>query len=259
MVAVEVDAPARTCYELWNNWERLVDFLDLVAQIGLDPNEPDLGLFQCFYRWGRLPIMEIVFLARKVEAEQDKYIKFESIWGMPAMGEVSFIPADNGRSTTVIFKFEHQIPHLLLDLKIGRFGIETHLRQILTENMAEFKHVAESGEGFSGTLDRFEQEEGEDSSITSSSSSGSTARQRRAIPPTPAGSRAGSAGPSSSGRASSRQPAGQQSAAGAAPPSGSGRKSASPAKDAAAGSSGAGAAGAGKRGRPARAVSPATS
>lgn len=31
--------------------------------------------------------MEIVLLARKHDVEQDKLIKFESVWGLPAKGE----------------------------------------------------------------------------------------------------------------------------------------------------------------------------
>lgn len=92
LVGVSVQAPVAVCFDLWNDWARLVDFLDLISQvwaavggrgrgerleesngnwsaidmpitllpvfplshtqIGLDPDEPDMGLFQCFYRWG---------------------------------------------------------------------------------------------------------------------------------------------------------------------------------------------------------------
>jgi hypothetical protein len=123
------------------------------TQVGLDPDEPDMALCQCFYRWGALclclvhrvagcrrahhsrvpvtrfrarqrqavgaplgdsqiapqnaasvmeraltpyypvhagylPIMEIVFLAQKSYAEKDKMLCFESLWGMPAQGEL---------------------------------------------------------------------------------------------------------------------------------------------------------------------------
>jgi hypothetical protein len=76
-VEVAVDAPAQCCYDLWNDWTRLVDFLDLIAQVctrrlaarmpplpchprqrcaaaqvGLDPDNPDMAMLQCFYRWG---------------------------------------------------------------------------------------------------------------------------------------------------------------------------------------------------------------
>ena len=38
-------------------------------------------------RTGRMPVMEIVFLARKSHIEEDKLIQFESVWGLPAKGE----------------------------------------------------------------------------------------------------------------------------------------------------------------------------
>jgi hypothetical protein len=34
MVAIDVEAPAAVCYDLWSNWARLVDFLDLISQVG---------------------------------------------------------------------------------------------------------------------------------------------------------------------------------------------------------------------------------
>lgn len=33
MSAVKVQAPASVCFSIWNNWNRLVDFLDLVCQV----------------------------------------------------------------------------------------------------------------------------------------------------------------------------------------------------------------------------------
>eukprot|EP00967_Tisochrysis_lutea_P004294 scaffold5056_cov39-Tisochrysis_lutea.AAC.3 len=35
---------------------------------------------------GRMPVMEIVFLARKSHVEEDKLIRFETVWGLPAQG-----------------------------------------------------------------------------------------------------------------------------------------------------------------------------
>ena len=35
LCAVEVEAPASVCFALWNDWNRLVEFLDLIAQVGV--------------------------------------------------------------------------------------------------------------------------------------------------------------------------------------------------------------------------------
>lgn len=47
MVAVEVDAPAHICFDLWNDWNRLVDFLDLVTQVETASGQP-----VCLCNWG---------------------------------------------------------------------------------------------------------------------------------------------------------------------------------------------------------------
>jgi hypothetical protein len=33
LIGVSVRAPASTCFDLWNDWARLVDFLDLISQV----------------------------------------------------------------------------------------------------------------------------------------------------------------------------------------------------------------------------------
>ena len=35
MVGIKVDAPASVCFDLWMDWPRLVDFMDLIGQVGL--------------------------------------------------------------------------------------------------------------------------------------------------------------------------------------------------------------------------------
>jgi len=34
-----------------------------------------------------MPVMEVVFLARKLHVERNKLIQFDTVWGMPAKGE----------------------------------------------------------------------------------------------------------------------------------------------------------------------------
>ncbi|GLI70767.1 hypothetical protein VaNZ11_015800, partial [Volvox africanus] len=140
---IEVDAPANICFGIWNDWNRLVEFLDLVAQIGLDVNNPDLALFQCFYRHGLLPVMEIVFVLQKTEILPDKRIAFESVWGMPMSGSVTFKPLRNGK-TRVKLSFSQALPDLLVDLKVGVFGVQNSLMPIFSENLLAFKSIAEA-------------------------------------------------------------------------------------------------------------------
>lgn len=33
MIGVNVRAPVSVCFDLWNDWARLVDFLDLISQV----------------------------------------------------------------------------------------------------------------------------------------------------------------------------------------------------------------------------------
>eukprot|EP00798_Chlamydomonas_sp_ICE-L_P022812 gene22812-29983_t len=146
---VRVNAPASVCYGIWHDWNRLVDFLDLVGQIGLDPDEEDMALFQCFYRWSQLPVLEIIMLIKRTIVVENELIEFESTWGMPANGSIQFIEQPSKKSpcgvrTSVIFTFDHAMPLLLLDLSIGPFSIETNLRDIFKENLAVFKELAES-------------------------------------------------------------------------------------------------------------------
>lgn len=58
-------------------------------------------------------------------------------------GQVEFVSESETR-TTVILRLQHQMPWLLVDLKVGVTGLETHMRQILQENLDEFKTLAEA-------------------------------------------------------------------------------------------------------------------
>ncbi|KAL6751661.1 hypothetical protein V8C86DRAFT_667860 [Haematococcus lacustris] len=89
-----------------------------------------------------MPLLEIVFLLHKTEIELDKRILFETRWGMPAAGEVAFLEMDSS-FTAVALHFEFQMPEVLVDMKVGKLGVQTTLRQILHENMLAFKAIAE--------------------------------------------------------------------------------------------------------------------
>ncbi|KIY97929.1 hypothetical protein MNEG_10032 [Monoraphidium neglectum] len=147
-----VAAPVDVCFAFWNEWQRLVDFLDLIGQIGLDDKSPDMALFQCYYRWAKLPVMEITFLLQKTVAEPGRRIDFHSVWGMPLHGNVQLSDepdagAGGAPRTRVRLEFTHPIPNLLVELKIGTFGIESHMQEILKENMQDYKAAVEAAAG----------------------------------------------------------------------------------------------------------------
>jgi hypothetical protein len=119
------------------------------SQIGLDDKSPDLALFQCYYRWAKLPVMEITFLLEKRVAEPGRRIEFSSDWGMPMKGALQ-LTEEGGGSTRVRLEFTHPVPNLLVQLKIGPLGIENHMQQILTENLEDFKTLVEGGGGGGG-------------------------------------------------------------------------------------------------------------
>ncbi|KAF8062649.1 hypothetical protein HT031_003978 [Scenedesmus sp. PABB004] len=140
---VVVDAPIGAAFALWADWARLIEFMDLVGQIGLDPDTPDMALFQCFYRWRKLPMMEIIFLLERTCVEPDARITFESATGMPIKGEVRLQEQADGR-TRVALAFSHPVPNLLVQLQVGPFGLETDLLRILRENLETYRRLAEA-------------------------------------------------------------------------------------------------------------------
>ncbi|KAI8467716.1 MAG: hypothetical protein J3K34DRAFT_460251 [Monoraphidium minutum] len=142
-----VAAPADVCFEFWNEWQRLVDFLDLVGQIGLDDKSPDMALFQCYYRWAKLPVMEITFLLQKTVTDPGRRIEFSSAWGMPMKGSVQLTEeagAPGAPQTRVRLEFTHPMPNLLLQLQVGPVGLEGHMAQILSENLGDYKAAVEA-------------------------------------------------------------------------------------------------------------------
>eukprot|EP00878_Enallax_costatus_P003970 GHUV01004192.1.p1 GENE.GHUV01004192.1~~GHUV01004192.1.p1 ORF type:complete len:414 (+),score=134.93 GHUV01004192.1:81-1322(+) len=139
---VVVDAPVDACFALWMDWTKIIDFLDLIGQIGLDDGIPDMALLQCFYRWRRLPLMEITFLLERTKVEPNKRIKFQTCYGMPMKGQVTFQEQADGQTKFKLY-FTHGVPNLLVQLQVGPFGVETDLMRILKENLAEYKTLVE--------------------------------------------------------------------------------------------------------------------
>ncbi|WIA41226.1 hypothetical protein OEZ86_004839 [Tetradesmus obliquus] len=139
---VVVDAPIEACFAMWSDWSKLVDFMDLIGQIGLDNNTQEMALFQCFYRWRKLPIMEIVFLLERTTVEPNSFIAFKSVYGMALLGGVTLQEQDDGRTKVQLY-FTHPIPNLLAQMHVGPFGVETHMMQILKDNMATYKAKVE--------------------------------------------------------------------------------------------------------------------
>ena len=259
-------APRAACRALFDDWRRLVDFFDLVGQIGLDDRSPSMALFQCHYRWAKLPVMEINFLLEKEDAaatsgggSNSECIRFRSVWGMPLKGAVTFEDADGGRggggaaATRVRLELTHPAPNLLLQLGVGPLGLEGHIGGILQENLAEFARLAEAEAGSGG----------------GGGGSGGSGLQQRAEAAAAAAAAAGPSGRGGSGEAAAKQPrrsraatGGGGAAAAAEPPAPARRRSTSTRRTAASGGGsengappppageGEGAAPAGRRGRP---------
>lgn len=52
---------------------------------------------------------------------------------MLCAGDVQFIEKDG--KTTVLFKLQHQLPNLLVDLQVDTFAVESSCREIFTDNL----------------------------------------------------------------------------------------------------------------------------
>lgn len=58
-------------------------------------------------------------------------------------GTVTFTEQPNNQ-TLVQLSFSNAIPNLLLDLKVGVFGVQNSLRPVLSDNMVAFRSLAEA-------------------------------------------------------------------------------------------------------------------
>ncbi|CAD7696318.1 unnamed protein product [Ostreobium quekettii] len=137
-----ISAPIAKCFKMWNEWGNLLHFLDLVGDIHLAEHNKDThALFFCYYRWALYPILEIAFILEKEEVVENKVIKFKSLWGMPLKGLVEFREQDGG--TYVELRFEHLMPVLFKEYKIGVMAVESDMKKILSENMVVLKDILE--------------------------------------------------------------------------------------------------------------------
>ncbi len=61
----------------------------------------------------------------------------------PRAGTVTFQELSDGR-TEVVLAMRQSLPSMLVELKVGVFGIQTSLRPILNENMEAFRQLVEA-------------------------------------------------------------------------------------------------------------------
>ncbi|GMH35719.1 hypothetical protein BSKO_03587 [Bryopsis sp. KO-2023] len=138
---IVVNAPVERCFDLWNEWRSLLDFLDLIGELHLGDMPENTAVLLCYYRWGNTPTLEIMMKMVKEEVVANKHIKFGSIEGMPMKGIVEFAEVEGG--TEVFFRFENCLPRQYVEFNIGHIAVITNVNDILKENMEQFKLLAE--------------------------------------------------------------------------------------------------------------------
>eukprot|EP00210_Caulerpa_lentillifera_P001033 g996.t1 len=146
-VAIHVDSDPLHCFQIWNDWDKLLDFINLIGELVIDQDDPTIADIFCYYRYGHHPVTQNLIRMKKIEVKESEFIKFASVYGMPLKGIVEFNARENG--TVVNLRFEHPMPQVLVREKVGVLGVESHMNRILQENLETFKKLSEGELEFS--------------------------------------------------------------------------------------------------------------
>lgn len=135
-----VHAPRAECYRFLESWFNLPHVMDLIDSIAEDGLDKDVALLQLFYKWKATPPLQIVLTMRRVSSEGEGHI-FVTEDGMPVLAKVWFEDAEGG-ATRVHVSVEHAMPNLMREW-VGKMAFESHITDILQENLQVYKLLME--------------------------------------------------------------------------------------------------------------------
>lgn len=149
-------ASAEECFLAWQDRNNHSKFITLAERIGWDGGEdaPD-AIYEFFYRWARMPAVQMVCEIERAEVVPGKLIRFRNkgdpetfIPGeeqeLPMEGTVEF--EQKGSDTIVTLIFGYGMPNIFIDY-VGKDAVAFNVEMILEDNLERFKAMVEGKQG----------------------------------------------------------------------------------------------------------------
>eukprot|EP00873_Tetraselmis_striata_P028739 jgi/Tetstr1/449003/TSEL_036228.t1 len=151
--ALTVAAAPQACFDAWQDRANHQHFLTLAQQIGWDngPEELD-AIYEFYYRWGRMPAVQMVCELERTEVVAGQRIRFRNkgdpeTFGpddseLPLEGCVEFEPKGDG--TLVTLTVGYGMPNVFIDY-VGEDTVAFNIETIIEDNLERFKALVEGG------------------------------------------------------------------------------------------------------------------
>ena len=148
-VQVRVRKPRSHVFEVWADRLNYGEWFSLLGQAVLHADSPELASYFVFYRWGRLPPLELyATLQRELEAGEAVLERSVDGWDLAvgAFFEDDDSEGEAGTSTIVTLRLGYALPAPLAE-HVGSVGVYGHVEEILQSDMRAMKRFIESGGG----------------------------------------------------------------------------------------------------------------
>ena len=148
-VQLRVRKPRAHVFEVWADRLNYGEWFSLLGQAVLHADSPELASYFVFYRWGRLPPLELyATLSRELEAGESVLERSVDGWDLAvgAFFEDDVADDDGTAATLVTLRLGYALPAPLAE-HVGSVGVYGHVEEILQADMRAMKRFIEAGGG----------------------------------------------------------------------------------------------------------------
>lgn len=149
-VQVRVRRPRAHVFEVWADRLNYGEWFSLLGQAVLHADAPELASYFIFYRWGRLPPLELYATLQRELGEEGESVLERSVDGwdlaVGAFFEDDGADDDGTASTLVTLRLGYALPAPLAE-HVGSVGVYGHVEEILRADMLAMKAFIETGGG----------------------------------------------------------------------------------------------------------------
>ncbi|KAK9835807.1 hypothetical protein WJX74_008389 [Apatococcus lobatus] len=139
---IQVDAPLAKCWQCWADRLNYCEWFDLINQLVFHTEDENLASYFMFYRFGKMPKVELYTTMDRVGWHEQRAIVEQSVDGMDMIAGAVFTES-SPESTEIEFHLAYKIPDQLREY-VGPTGIWGDVDDILTENLNTMKLWIES-------------------------------------------------------------------------------------------------------------------
>jgi len=139
--AVALRAPKERVYQMLLDRVLPTQCLSIYDEHHVYEDDEDVCDYCLYYRWAKLPALQLLFTVKRYEKRENECVKFASLVGMPVVGSLEIRDLGAGEVELQV-DVRYQLP-ALLKTYVGSMPVWADVEDLLEDALAKFKALAE--------------------------------------------------------------------------------------------------------------------